>query len=133
MEALNHLQSFVLSAEAGSFSAAARRLGLTPAAVSKNVARLETSLGLRLFQRSTRKLTLTEGGERFLQQIGGALATLQEAFAAFGQGQLARAALEQAQAQAGLQPRNVLADGSRRQSQAARGRGKAAGLGRQHE
>ena len=76
MEALNHLQSFVLSAEAGSFSAAARRLGLTPAAVSKNVARLEASLGLRLFQRSTRKLTLTEGGERFLQQIGGALATL---------------------------------------------------------
>ena len=81
MEALNHLQSFVLSAEAGSFSAAARRLGLTPAAVSKNVARLETSLGLRLFQRSTRKLTLTEGGERFLQQVSGALATLQEAIA----------------------------------------------------
>ncbi|OBV38908.1 LysR family transcriptional regulator [Janthinobacterium psychrotolerans] len=81
MEALNHLQSFVLSAEAGSFSAAARRLGLTPAAVSKNVARLEASLGLRLFQRSTRKLTLTEGGERFLQQIGGALATLREAIA----------------------------------------------------
>ena len=62
MEALNHLQSFVLSAELGSFSAAARRLGLTPAAVSKNVARLEASLGLRLFQRSTRRLTLTEGG-----------------------------------------------------------------------
>lgn len=61
MEALNHLQSFVLSAELGSFSAAARRLGLTPAAVSKNVARLEASLGLRLFQRSTRRLTLTEG------------------------------------------------------------------------
>lgn len=81
MEALNHLQSFVLSAEAGSFSAAARRLGLTPAAVSKNVARLEASLGLRLFQRSTRKLTLTEGGERFLQQISGALATLHEAIA----------------------------------------------------
>jgi DNA-binding transcriptional LysR family regulator len=81
MEALNHLQSFVLSAELGSFSAAARRLGLTPAAVSKNVARLEASLGLRLFQRSTRRLTLTEGGERFLQQIGGALATLREAIA----------------------------------------------------
>lgn len=79
MEALNYLQSFVLSAESGSFSAAARRLGLTPAAVSKNVARLESSLGLRLFQRSTRKLTLTEGGERFLQQVGGALATLHEA------------------------------------------------------
>ncbi|MGQ3000232.1 MULTISPECIES: LysR family transcriptional regulator [Variovorax] len=81
MEPLNHLASFVQSAEGGSFSAAARRLGLTPAAVSKNVARLEARLGVRLFQRSTRRLTLTEGGERFLAQIGGALATLQEAVA----------------------------------------------------
>ncbi|CAN7653868.1 LysR family transcriptional regulator [Variovorax paradoxus] len=81
MEPLNHLQSFVQSAESGSFSAAARRLGLTPAAVSKNVARLEGRLGVRLFQRSTRRLTLTEGGERFLGQIGGALATLQDAVA----------------------------------------------------
>ncbi|MFM9924169.1 LysR family transcriptional regulator [Variovorax sp. H27-G14] len=81
MEPLNHLESFVQSAEGGSFSAAARRLGLTPAAVSKNVARLEARLGVRLFQRSTRSLTLTEGGERFLAQIGGALATLQEAVA----------------------------------------------------
>ncbi|KQX29749.1 LysR family transcriptional regulator [Variovorax sp. Root434] len=81
MEPLSHLESFVQSAEGGSFSAAARRLGLTPAAVSKNVARLEARLGVRLFQRSTRRLTLTEGGERFLAQIGGALATLQEAVA----------------------------------------------------
>ncbi|MGJ7558601.1 LysR family transcriptional regulator [Variovorax sp. RB3P1] len=81
MEPLNHLESFVQSAERGSFSAAARRLGLTPAAVSKNVARLEARLGVRLFQRSTRRLTLTEGGERFLAQIGGALATLQAAVA----------------------------------------------------
>jgi DNA-binding transcriptional LysR family regulator len=81
MEPLNHLESFVQSAEGGSFSAAARRLGLTPAAVSKNVARLEARLGVRLFQRSTRSLTLTEGGERFLAQIGPALSTLQEAVA----------------------------------------------------
>ncbi|WP_295984413.1 LysR family transcriptional regulator [uncultured Variovorax sp.] len=81
MEPLNHLESFVQSAEGRSFSEAARRLGVTPAAVSKNVARLEARLGLRLFQRSTRSLTLTEGGERFLAQIGGALATLREAVA----------------------------------------------------
>jgi DNA-binding transcriptional LysR family regulator len=81
MEPLNHLESFVQSAESGSFSAAARRLALTPAAVSKNVARLEARLGVRLFQRSTRRLTLTEGGERFLAQIGAPLATLQEAVA----------------------------------------------------
>ncbi|MDM0055715.1 LysR family transcriptional regulator [Variovorax fucosicus] len=81
MEALSHLESFVQSAEAGSFSAAARRLGLTPAAVSKNVARLEARLGVRLFQRSTRRLTLTETGEGFLRQVSGGLATLQDALA----------------------------------------------------
>jgi len=85
MEPLNHLESFVQSAEGGSFSAAARRLGLTPAAVSKNVARLEARLGVRLFQRSTRRLTLTEAGERFLAQVGGALATLQDAVAGLAQ------------------------------------------------
>ncbi|CAM3848931.1 HTH lysR-type domain-containing protein [Bordetella tumulicola] len=79
MQPLGHLECFVKSAESGSFSAAARRLALTPAAVSKNVARLEASLGVRLFQRSTRKLTLTEGGERFLQQISAALTTLSDA------------------------------------------------------
>jgi DNA-binding transcriptional LysR family regulator len=81
MEPLNYLESFIQAAETGSFSAAARRLGLTPAAVSKNVARLESSLGLRLFQRSTRSLTLTSGGERFLHQVGGAFSTVQEAIA----------------------------------------------------
>ena len=61
--------SFVRSAELGGFSAAARRLSLTPAAVSRNVAMLERNLGIRLFQRSTRKLVLTEAGEHFLQAI----------------------------------------------------------------
>lgn len=79
MQPLTYLECFVKSAENGSFSAAARLLALTPAAVSKNVARLEASLGVRLFQRSTRKLVLTEGGERLLQQIGGALTTLTDA------------------------------------------------------
>ncbi|CAK6466360.1 HTH-type transcriptional regulator PgrR (plasmid) [Klebsiella pneumoniae] len=70
------------SAESGSFSAAARRLALTPAAVSRNVAMLERNLGVRLFQRSTRKLTLTEAGESFLTAIGGNLESLQNAIAA---------------------------------------------------
>lgn len=69
------------SAELGGFSAAARRLGLTPAAVSRNVATLEANLGVRLFQRSTRKLTLTEAGERFLHAIAGNLEGLQSAIA----------------------------------------------------
>ncbi len=82
METLANLESFVRSAESGSFSAAARRLALTPAAVSRNVAMLERNLGVRLFQRSTRKLTLTEAGESFLTAIGGNLESLQNAIAA---------------------------------------------------
>lgn len=76
MPPLNQLESFVRSAESGSFSGAARHLGLTPAAVSKNVAKLEVSLGVRLFQRSTRKLKLTESGARLFHQIGGLLTML---------------------------------------------------------
>jgi DNA-binding transcriptional LysR family regulator len=82
METLANLESFVRSAEGRSFSVAARRLALTPAAVSRNVAVLERNLGVRLFQRSTRKLTLTEAGERFLVSIGGNLTALQSAIAA---------------------------------------------------
>lgn len=81
METLNSIECFVRSAEAGSFSEAARRLGLTAAAVGKNVAKLEAGLGVRLFQRSTRSLTLTEAGERFLAEVGGGLASIQSAVA----------------------------------------------------
>ncbi|MDY0975918.1 LysR family transcriptional regulator [Massilia sp. CFBP9012] len=82
METLSNLESFVRSAEGGSFSAAARRLALSPAAVSRNVAILERNLGVRLFQRSTRKLTLTEAGEAFLASIRGNLESLQNAISA---------------------------------------------------
>jgi DNA-binding transcriptional LysR family regulator len=81
METLANLESFVRAAQGGSFSEAARRLGLTAAAVSRNVAMLERNLGVRLFQRSTRKLTLTEAGERFLVSINGSLDALQAAIA----------------------------------------------------
>src|SRR5918992_4415014 len=79
METLANLESFVRSAETGGFSAAARRLSLTPAAVSRNVAMLERNLGVRLFHRSTRKLTLTEAGERFLLAMRDNLERLQAA------------------------------------------------------
>ena len=81
METLSSIESFVRTAEAGSFAEAARRLGLSPAAVGKNVARLESSLGVRLFLRSTRRLTLTEAGERFLAEVSGGLASIQGAVA----------------------------------------------------
>jgi DNA-binding transcriptional LysR family regulator len=79
LETLANLESFVRSAETASFSDAARRLGLTPAAVSRNVAVLERNLGGRLFHRSTRKLTLTDAGERFLLAIRDNLEELQQA------------------------------------------------------
>ncbi|HTJ99491.1 MAG TPA: LysR family transcriptional regulator [Bordetella sp.] len=81
MEALNLVESFIRAAQLGSFSAAARSLGLTPAAVSKNVAKLEAEIGMRLFHRSTRTLALTEGGERFLADAAAPYAGLQDAFA----------------------------------------------------
>lgn len=79
METLANLESFIRSAETGGFSAAARRLSLTPAAVSRNVAMLERNLGVRLFHRSTRKLTLTDSGERFLLAIKDNVDGLQQA------------------------------------------------------
>jgi DNA-binding transcriptional LysR family regulator len=81
METLNSIECFVRSAEAGSFSEAARRLSMTSAAVGKNVAKLEANLGVRLFQRSTRSLTLTEAGERFLREVSDGLASIQSAVA----------------------------------------------------
>jgi DNA-binding transcriptional LysR family regulator len=81
METLANLESFIRSAECGSFSAAARRLGVTPAAVSRNVAMLERNLGVRLFQRSSRSLTLTEDGVRFLTTVSGGMESIRSAIA----------------------------------------------------
>lgn len=81
METLTNLECFVRSSEQGSFSEAARRLSLTPAAVSRNVAMLERNLGVRLFHRSTRKLTLTEEGEAFRLAIADNLEGIQAAIA----------------------------------------------------
>ena len=66
MDRLSPLQLFVAVAEAGSFSAAARRLDLGPVQASATIARLERELGARLFERSTRRLRLTEAGEQWL-------------------------------------------------------------------
>lgn len=79
METLANLESFVRSGEETSFSRAARRMSVTPAAVSRNVGMLERNLGVRLFQQSTRNLVLTEAGERFLAGIGDKLDGLQAA------------------------------------------------------
>lgn len=71
--------SFVNVADAGSFAGAARALGISSAAVSKNIAGLEKSLGVRLMNRTTRTLSLTDEGETFLRQARIALEALDQA------------------------------------------------------
>jgi DNA-binding transcriptional LysR family regulator len=66
MMKLDGIAAFVATAEAGSISAAARRLGSAKSVVSERLAELERLLGTRLIQRTTRKLSLTEDGQTFL-------------------------------------------------------------------
>ena len=64
-ERLKGIEAFVSTADAGSFTAAAERLNLTNSAVGKAVARLEARVGIRLFERTTRRLTMTDAGAAF--------------------------------------------------------------------
>ena len=82
MNSIRGLLGFVKTVAAGSFAGAAKELGVTPVAVSKNVQRLEKELGVRLLQRSTRKLSLTEEGRLFHERCMGPLQALENAHAA---------------------------------------------------
>jgi DNA-binding transcriptional LysR family regulator len=68
MESLSSLATFVCVVDAGSFSAAARKLNVSPAAVGKQIATLEKWLGARLFDRTTRRLRATEAGTDFYER-----------------------------------------------------------------
>lgn len=68
MDNLNALNAFVQAAEARSFTAAGKQLGVSSSAVGKAIARLEDRLGVRLFHRSTRTVTLTPEGTLFLER-----------------------------------------------------------------
>lgn len=76
---LNDLMYFAQVVEHGGFSAAERVLGVSKSRLSRRVAELETSIGVRLLQRSTRKLALTEAGERFYRHCQAMLAEAQAA------------------------------------------------------
>lgn len=65
MDQLKRMAIFAEVVAAGSLTAAARQLGMTPSAVSQHLRQLEQALGLALLHRSTRRLTLTEAGERY--------------------------------------------------------------------
>lgn len=78
-ERLKGIENFVATADAGSFTAAAERLNLTSSAVGKSVARLEDRLRTRLFERTTRRLALTDAGVAFYRICVRVLAELEEA------------------------------------------------------
>jgi DNA-binding transcriptional LysR family regulator len=82
IESIRGVIGFVRTVAAGSFAGAAKELGVSPVAVSKNVQRLERRLGVRLLQRSTRKLNLTEEGRLFYERCTGPLLELEGAQAA---------------------------------------------------
>jgi DNA-binding transcriptional LysR family regulator len=79
VESIRGVVGFVRTVAAGSFAGAARLLGVSPVAVSKNVQRLERQLGVRLLQRSTRKLKLTDEGRLFYERCTGPLQELENA------------------------------------------------------
>jgi len=76
---LGSLELFCAAAEQGGFTAAANAAGVTPAAVSRTVARLEERLGVRLFVRTTRQIRLSEAGQAYYEQCRQALNQLLEA------------------------------------------------------
>jgi DNA-binding transcriptional LysR family regulator len=73
------LEVFAKVAATGSLSAAGRALGLSQTMVTKHVAALETRLGTKLFHRTTRRLSITEAGQRYLESIERILAELEAA------------------------------------------------------
>lgn len=84
MDRLRMMQVFVAVADSGSLARAARSLGLSPSAVTRMLAALEERLGVRLLNRTTRSLSLTEAGARFLEGTRHALTALDEAERAAG-------------------------------------------------
>lgn len=79
MTTISDLEIFARVARTGNMSAAGREMGLSPAVVSKRVSQLEDRLGARLFQRTTRHLTLTETGAGYFKRVVDILSLCEEA------------------------------------------------------
>ena len=79
MDKLNSIALFVRAARCRSFSQVARQTGMSPSSVSRAIQQLEESLSTRLFNRTTRKITLTEDGAAFYEHCAHILAELEEA------------------------------------------------------
>ncbi|MGA7809006.1 LysR family transcriptional regulator [Bradyrhizobium sp.] len=79
MDRLDAMQAFVVVADLGGFAPAARKLNVSPSAVTRLVAALEQRLGARLLQRTTRQVALTDAGARYLERARRILADVEEA------------------------------------------------------
>jgi DNA-binding transcriptional LysR family regulator len=79
LDRVTGMQVFVRAASAGSLSAAARHMGLSPAMATKHVDALESRLGVKLFHRTTRRLSLTEAGSNYLEACQRILPEIDEA------------------------------------------------------
>src|SRR3979409_2801199 len=79
MDRIDAMQAFVAVADLQGFAPAARKLGLSPSAVTRLIAALEDRLGARLLQRTTRKVALTDAGARYLERARRILADVEEA------------------------------------------------------
>lgn len=84
MDRYNALRVFRAVAERGSFGSAAKQLGLSPSAISKNIAELEAHVGVRLIHRTTRRMALTHEGTLYLEHVGRALDAIAQADQALG-------------------------------------------------
>ena len=79
MDNINGMLAFVRAAQFQSFTAAGERLGISASAVGKSVARLETRLNVRLFNRSTRRISLTDEGQLFFERCQAIVSQIEEA------------------------------------------------------
>ena len=79
MDRIDAMQAFVAVADLQGFAPAARKLGLSPSAVTRLIAALEDRLGARLLQRTTRQVALTDVGARYLERARRILADVEEA------------------------------------------------------
>jgi DNA-binding transcriptional LysR family regulator len=90
MDNLGSLKAFVQAAEARSFTVAGRQLGVSSSAIGKAVVRMEERLGVRLFHRSTRSITLTAEGALFLERCRRIFSEIEAAELELSQGGAAR-------------------------------------------
>jgi DNA-binding transcriptional LysR family regulator len=79
MDRIDAMQAFVAVADLQGFAPAARKLGLSPSAVTRLIAALEDRLGARLLQRTTRQVALTDAGSRYLERVRRILSDVEEA------------------------------------------------------